>query len=625
MTDTEKPAPGEPTGGGEQHRDSDTHDTNWTRLEPDMRLLAWESLPGIDVADENAAERAAAEGVTLYIKTEHTDPAAIPGMAQHNTAAFKEWGDRKPKTATAPAGTTSGRHPWVTKAVSDELAMLRDAARGSRNDTLNRVALRLARLLPDNRGWLHDALVDACDANGLITDDGVKSVEATTRSAFGKADRDGPAEVPRSGINAEEVSNALDTSPADDVVRHFWSARPVLAHIQGFARSRMVGPWGVLGVVLVRAVCELPPEVQLPSTIGEPASLNMLVALVGGSGVGKGGCEQVGRAAVRFRNGADEIDELPLGSGEGIARSLTVGDDEQRHPVVFTASEIDSVAALFTRRGSTLEPELRKLYSGETLGFTNAQKHTRTKVAAHTYRACLITGVQPTRGTFLLNGADAGTPQRFLWLPVDDPDAPDVTPQRVDPFIVNIPAMFGPGANMTSPDRSEVVVPTSIQQQLRAHRLDVLRGAPGVDPLDGHRMLCRLKVATGLMALDSRQQISDEDWQLAGTVLAMSDHTRESVARAGTEKARQANLARARADVERDEYAEASKLKSTKENLLRRLEKAEGETVARSDLRRAMRMDRREYFDAAITELTDEGLLDEVKLPNGIGYRGVQK
>ena len=56
-------------------------------------------------------------------------------------------------------------------------------------------ALKLAGL-PIPRDQLHQALLDACTANRLIADDGLTSVEATIRSAFRKADTDGPRTVP---------------------------------------------------------------------------------------------------------------------------------------------------------------------------------------------------------------------------------------------------------------------------------------------------------------------------------------------------------------------------------------------------------------------------------------------
>ena len=79
----------------------------------------------------------------------------------------------------------------------------------------------------------------------------------------------------------------------------------------------------------------------------------------------------------------------------------------------------------------------------ERLGFTNAQKTTRTMVQAHTYRACLVVGVQELRRGSLLADAGGGTPQRFLWLPAFDPNAPDTPPPC--PELLTVPApRWGP-------------------------------------------------------------------------------------------------------------------------------------------------------------------------------------
>jgi hypothetical protein len=210
----------------------------------------------------------------------------------------------------------------------------------------------------------------------------------------------------------------------------FWSARPVLRHILTLARSRRVGPWAVLGTAMARAVATIPPHVALPGTVGGRMSLNLFVALVGPSGAGKGGADA---AAAGLKFEGSQTDSLPLGSGEGASRTfrpLGTPPDEPNPvtSVVFTVPEIDTLTALTSRQGSTLSAELRKLYSGEALGFANAGKDTRTLVAAHTYRACVIVGVQPLRSHALLGAADGGLPQRFIWMPTTDPDAPEERP-----------------------------------------------------------------------------------------------------------------------------------------------------------------------------------------------------
>jgi hypothetical protein len=348
-----------------------------------------------------------------------------------------------------------------------------------------------------------------------------------------------------------------------------------LGHVRDFARGRRVCPWSVLGVALVRASCHIPPHVVLPPLVGGRTSLNLFCALVGPSGVGKGGSESAGRDAITFTgNCITDLPELPLGSGEGIAR--TFGADSDTHSALFTAAEIDSLGALFSRQGATLESELRKMWTGETLGFTNAQKATRTLVERLTYRAGVIVGVQPLRAHTLLQGADGGTPQRFIWMPVLDQDRPDDRPDTPDPIDINVPD-FPIGA---------LVVPDVAERAVDDHQAAIHRQDPDVDPLAGHGLLCRLKVACGLMALDGRKQLDEDDWRLAGDVMAASDRTRESVQRAAAQKARSINTARALASAERDEIISETRAKRARDTHLaqdRRARPANKESTPHGD------------------------------------------
>ena len=84
-------------------------------------------------------------------------------------------------------------------------------------------------------------------------------------------------------------------------------------------------------------------------------------------------------------------------------------------------SELDGLLALGKRPGSTILPILRLAYNGGTLGFTNADQQRTIQIDAHTYRLALSVGVQPLRAAPLLDDADGGLPQRFLWMPCHDP------------------------------------------------------------------------------------------------------------------------------------------------------------------------------------------------------------
>ena len=208
----------------------------------------------------------------------------------------------------------------------------------------------------------------------------------------------------------------------------FWSARPVLTHIRTLARSRRVGPWAVLGTAMARAVATIPPTCRAARHRRRTHVTEPVRGTGRSSGAGKGGADAAATAGVNFHG--LHVDSLPLGSGEGASRTfrpLGTPPDEPNPvtSVVFTVPEIDTLTALTSRQGSTLSAELRKLYSGEALGFANAGKDTRTLVAAHSYRACVIVGVQPLRSHALLAGADGGLPNDSSGCPPPTPTHPN--------------------------------------------------------------------------------------------------------------------------------------------------------------------------------------------------------
>lgn len=395
----------------------------------------------------------------------------------------------------------------------------------------------------------------------------------------------------------------------------FWNSRPALQHVLQSARAAGAGPWSVLGSVAARAIATIPPEIVLPPTIGGRMSLNIFIAHVGPSGGGKGIAEAVANETFHF---GKDIEEVPLGSGEGVARTFrpvgTKPDDPNAlDTALFTAAEIDTVTALASRAGSTLSAELRKMYSGEKIGFGNAGKDTRVVVAAHTYRACLTVGVQPLRSKALLDAADGGLPQRFVWLPTSDPDAPDDPPAFPGRLNIKPPHWLRPVGKVF-----DLHIPAVAKDAIRGHRLAVLREDPEVNPLDGHALLTRLKMAVGLMALDGRSVVSDEDWTLAGYVMAVSDRTRERCQRVLAEQSQRTNTARALASAERDEIVADRKMQRARETILRKID-ARGQ-LTKNQLRQAMKADIRDHLDPALCEL-----LDAQEIAISPGRRGTNK
>ena len=83
-----------------------------------------------------------------------------------------------------------GRQPdaYGRVALDREIEMLTSTAPGGRNHALNRCAFRLAQLVAGgelDRKLVVDRLVNASHRNGLIHDDGLKSVRATIVSGMG--------------------------------------------------------------------------------------------------------------------------------------------------------------------------------------------------------------------------------------------------------------------------------------------------------------------------------------------------------------------------------------------------------------------------------------------------------
>lgn len=391
----------------------------------------------------------------------------------------------------------------------------------------------------------------------------------------------------------------------------FWDERRELAHICDFARSRRANPLSTLAVSLVYATCQIPPWVVLPPIIGGPVAVNLYAALVATSGGGKGASHSAGRECIRYVVEEPGLPEFSPGSGEGIARTLM-----DNRTALFVASEIDTLSALFSRRGQTLEAELRKMYMGESLGFANANKTTRTLVPALSYRAGLIVGVQPLRAKALLNGADGGTPQRFLWMPTRDPEMPDERPDPIEPLDI-VPSYWQQRGDALH----FLEVCGVAREEIDRHHVDLHHGEPGIDPLDGHALLTRLKVACGLMVLAGHSDVSEEDWDLARRIMFVSKLARDGIQRAAEQQRRMQQIAKAVDATQHDEYLSDSKVRRAKRGLLRWLEKLpEGESISHSILRRKLKANVRDEFDPAIAELIDEGEVAEVKLTRGVGY-----
>lgn len=400
--------------------------------------------------------------------------------------------------------------------------------------------------------------------------------------------------------------------PADD--EGFWVARPELAAVKQWAQARRVAPWAVLGVVLARVITHTPCDVQLPAIVGGPGSLNIFVGLVARSGGGKGAAIAVGSEALEIGPSILRVARANLGSGEGISAAFVGrektddGSEITQHTdsVLFEVAEVDTFGAVSGRTGSTLMPEIRKLWSGEALGFQNRDSARTLPVEAHSYRAAMIVGVQPTRSGALLGDADGGTPQRFLWMPATDPSAPSKAPAPPEPIRWSLP---GEDQMPTVSGRRIMRVCDAAWDAIDGAQIARLRGEG--DALDGHALFSRLKVAAALALLNGRGGVAEDDWELAGIVMRVSNLTRQACGDALRDAAAKVNEARAEARAEAAvvtaDHAEVVALGKTKDRILGKLSSS---WTAVAPIRSNLSTKLRSYWDQAVSEMVAGGAIE---------------
>lgn len=392
----------------------------------------------------------------------------------------------------------------------------------------------------------------------------------------------------------------------------FFSATPELRNIYQWARARYAAPWAVFGATLLRVAASTGPEVQLPGIIGGRASLNLLAAFVSPSGGGKGISDKVAREVWPA-----SIIERPIGSGEGIAATFMPPKKEGQEAItraIFSVPEIDTLAGIAGRQGSILLAQLKSMAMGELLGQSNASDATTRIVQAHTYRCCLSVGAQPGHCGVIFSDTSGGTPQRFLWFPTTDRDMPATPAADPDPLNTALPSWA-----RVSNDVVEIQYgPEEIAQTVIAAHIARQRGDS--EALDGHRLLTRLKVAAVLAVMHHRSVVSELDWQLSETVMAVSDRTRDWILSEAKRAEREKARARALRQAEFNDVIDNRLLDGVKNSIIRTLER-DGEQAGNALRSRMGKRERRDLFDQAVSLLEHEERVVAITVDRGVRYR----
>lgn len=439
--------------------------------------------------------------------------------AEHKAIAAAQPRYVDPKSPAVVAYARSG--------FDKEIKRIKDAAEGERQKKLFPAACALYELVAAgalDETDVYNAIRDACRDNRLEQDDGAKSVEDTLRNARIRG-FDNPR--PLSGVGTKKRSGFdLDDKPVQPIrldeyyalERGFWTKRDSLQTIYLGALSKMSSPWAVLAHCAARALALVRPNCVLPPIIGGPGSLNWFAAITAESGGGKGSASSTSRLLVR-----SHIQERNLGSGEGLVdqyvRAAKDGEPAGLYEsVMFKADEVDAVDALNKRSGSTLPSVIRSGFSGETLGFSYRGTSDR-HLEAQSYRMTFVCSIQPAKSGALLDDKHGGTLQRFMWFPATDTRITSDTPLMPAPLTLPEPSAWLYGR--------ELRIPYEATEIIKDERVRAMRGER--DALDGHALFIREKFAYALAILDGRDEMSTEDWMLAGIVSRISDHTRKWV------------------------------------------------------------------------------------------------
>jgi hypothetical protein len=310
----------------------------------------------------------------------------------------------------------------------------------------------------------------------------------------------------------------------------FWTARPTLVHLRQAARARRVSPAAVLGAVLARVAAFTPPSTCVPNFVGEGSMpLSTYVALVARSGSGKSAPVKVAEALLPATP-VGTIGPLGLGSGEGLAESYLEKKpgrkrkEKTRHGALFNLDEGRFLIDLADRKGTSTVAVLCSAWSGATLGQANASQETFRLVPAGTYSVGLISLWQPAKAGGLLGEGLTGLPQRFVFLPTDDPGVPRARPEWPGPLDWTPPHLLTIPLPLTYPTEVAELVDAAAWRRL-AEKID--DDAP-ID-LDAHAMLVRLKLAGLFAVLEGRRDVDLDDWALAGQMVAVSRSEREAI------------------------------------------------------------------------------------------------
>ncbi|WAL48415.1 hypothetical protein [Rhodococcus pyridinivorans] len=464
---------------------------------------------------------------------------------------------------------------------------------------------------------------------------------------------DGTAHVYKRKVKAKAGDEATVADPHEDaLMERVFGYSEVTRHVLDQARARQIGPWAALFLALGQAALLTPWWVRLPAIVGgRPASLNTITALVGLSGGGKsnstggGGIlrwevDPLTLEGASLHEGEDQcprriLTPQTVGSGEAIStlfrdRRLVVPEPDEngktgkavstqvliRRAAWIDFAEVDHFLSLIRKDGSSLSPELRKFTDGAALGVHTKSTDRRSFIDAFTYRGIATVSVQPARAGIILEGADGGLPQRFVWVATDDPNA-TADGHRRPALAIRLPSWGTPEADEDDEPAVYVHVDDSVRRQVVADRIKALRREDGaLVGLDSHRNLVRLKLAAAVAVLHGRTSVTELEWDLAEGLMEHSDRVRAGVQNTLRSSWAEEQRRRGAGDAAREEGKAAAReaaIRKAADSITAWMERQDGPvTPGQIAASGKSGSPRRVYRDEALALLVDEGVIRKI-------------
>lgn len=320
----------------------------------------------------------------------------------------------------------------------------------------------------------------------------------------------------------------------------FYEFTNELRFIQDEALSRMVAPDALLFSTLTRISASIPPAYLLPAFVGSNATASLLSAIVGSAGIGKSQANSAARELFPVNDERFRFD-LPNGTGQGMieaylrpARRGEAGFDEgkkiqQFEGCHFYIDEGSNLVSLGSKKEDITLDTIRSLWSGESVGQTNASTTTSRFLPARSVAFGLAVGFQPDiAAAFIREGENVGTPQRFLWCYAHNDEQPDNAPKpngKLDVLILQ---------RRDTP--FEFKFDPSIQHEIRSRRAQLMRREITFNPYESHDSLKQMKVAACLAILHRTTHVDTQTWALAGNIVEVSANVLQDIRKTYAEK-----------------------------------------------------------------------------------------